>query len=261
MSRLRSKEGATPSDDYGWRWGEVVEGSRNNVKCKFCEIIIMGGITQLKEHLAAKKGNVKACENVSTEVRKNIAEQLKEYHKEKVARQRRKEGLEERITLGDHGDYDDSDDEEDELTIARREIIRSRNEWEERQHQRVRTSQDLVYEPRGGSNYASQLFRSFNVRNPGTSEREHQWTNFDFPRARLANMDSILERSKSSKQPKLTTSFLKNAKAKMGKAISKLILHEVLPARIAESPFLLHVLQVAAEIGKPVKGPSTYEVT
>ncbi|MBA0722619.1 hypothetical protein Golax_003278 [Gossypium laxum] len=55
MPRSRSKEGEAPSDDYGWRWGEPVEGGCNNVKCKFCERVIKGGITRLKEHLAAKK--------------------------------------------------------------------------------------------------------------------------------------------------------------------------------------------------------------
>ncbi|KAL4291063.1 hypothetical protein GQ457_14G019180 [Hibiscus cannabinus] len=261
MPHLRRKEGASPSNDYGWRWGEAVQGSRNNVKCKFCERIITGGITRLKEHLAGKTRNVKACECVSAEVRKNIAEQLKGYKKEKAVRERRKEELDERIKLGDHGDYGDSDDEEEDLTIARRESIRSRHEWEERQHQRARTGQDSVYEHGGGSSSANKLFRSFSVRKPGRSEREHRWTNFDSPRAKLANMDPVLERSKSSKQPKLTTSFLKNAKAKLGRAISKLILHEALPARIAESPFLPPVLQVATEIGKSVKGPSAYEVT
>ncbi|KAK8488966.1 hypothetical protein V6N11_019500 [Hibiscus sabdariffa] len=173
-----------------------------------------------------------------------------------MPRSRRKEGA---TPSDDYGWR--CDEEEDELTIARRESIRSRHEWEERQRQRARTGQDSVYEPGRGSNSASQLFRSFSVRKPGRSEREHQWTNFDSPGARLANMDPVLERSKSLKQPKLTTSFLKNAKAKLGRAISKLILHEALPARIAESPFLPPVLQVAAEIGKSVKGPSAYEVT
>ncbi|KAK5784981.1 hypothetical protein PVK06_039522 [Gossypium arboreum] len=74
-------------------------------------------------------------------------------------------------------------------------------------------------------------------------------------------MDPVLERSKSSKQTKLTTSFLKNAKRKLGKVMSKLILHKALPARIVESPFLQPVLQVTAEVGKSVRGPSTYEVT
>ncbi|XP_052486296.1 uncharacterized protein LOC128041038 [Gossypium raimondii] len=74
-------------------------------------------------------------------------------------------------------------------------------------------------------------------------------------------MDPVLERSKSSKQSKLSLSFLKSAKAKLGKAKSKLILHEALPVRITESPFLQPVLQVAAEVEKLVRGPSAYEVT
>ncbi|MFQ6665127.1 hypothetical protein Gotur_031984 [Gossypium turneri] len=55
MPRLRSKEGEAPSDDYGWRWGEPVEGGRNNVKYKFCERVINGGITRLKEHLVEER--------------------------------------------------------------------------------------------------------------------------------------------------------------------------------------------------------------
>ncbi|MFQ6665128.1 hypothetical protein Gotur_031984 [Gossypium turneri] len=83
MPRSRSKEGEAPSDDYSWRWGEPVEGGRNNVKCKFCERVIKGGITWLKKHLATKKREVAPCPNISAEVRKNIAQQLKEYHNEK----------------------------------------------------------------------------------------------------------------------------------------------------------------------------------
>ncbi|PPD80933.1 hypothetical protein GOBAR_DD22133 [Gossypium barbadense] len=74
-------------------------------------------------------------------------------------------------------------------------------------------------------------------------------------------MDPVLERSKSSKQSKLSLSFLKSAKAKLGKAMSKLILHEALPVRITESPFLQPVLQVTAEVENLVRGPSAYEVT
>ncbi|MFQ6634296.1 hypothetical protein Gotur_011359 [Gossypium turneri] len=89
-------------------------------------------------------------------------------------------------------DYGDSgDDDDDELTIARRESMRSQVEWEEKQRRRARTSQDSVFEIG----------------------------------ARLANMDTVLETSKSLKQSKLSLSFLKNAKAKLGKATSKLILH------------------------------------
>ncbi|KAK5845428.1 hypothetical protein PVK06_001613 [Gossypium arboreum] len=73
-------------------------------------------------------------------------------------------------------------------------------------------------------------------------------------------MDHVLERSKSSKQSELSSSFLKNVKAKLGKVMSKLILHEAVPVKITESPFLQLVLQVPAKVGKLVNCPSTYEV-
>ncbi|MBA0785599.1 hypothetical protein Gotri_027684 [Gossypium trilobum] len=128
-----------------------IEGGRNNVKWKFCERVIKGGITWLKDHLATKKGNVAPCPSVSTKVRKNIAQQLNEYHNEKIVKQRRKEELEGRIRLGDHGDYGDSDADDEEFTIARHESIRSKIEWEERQRQIARTGQDSIYETEGGS--------------------------------------------------------------------------------------------------------------
>ncbi|MBA0756452.1 hypothetical protein Gogos_020274 [Gossypium gossypioides] len=159
-------------------------------------------------------------------------------------------------------DYDWSNADDEELTIARHESIRSKIEWEERQRRRVRNGQYSIYETGGGSSSETQVFsRSFSIHNSEKSGREHQWTNFNSLGARLANMNPVLERSKSSKQPKLTASLLKNAKAKLGKAMSKLILHEALPARIVESPFLQPILQVTAKVGKSVRGPSAYEVT
>ncbi|MBA0705993.1 hypothetical protein Golax_018136 [Gossypium laxum] len=99
MPRSRNKEDAAPSDDYDWRWGEPIEG------------------------------NVAPCPHVSEEVRKTITQQLQEYHSEKVAKKRRKEELEERIRLGNHGDYSDSgDNDDDKLTISRRESMRSQVE-------------------------------------------------------------------------------------------------------------------------------------
>ncbi|KAK5793094.1 hypothetical protein PVK06_034230 [Gossypium arboreum] len=87
------------------------------------------------------------------EVRKNIAQQLNEYHNEKFVKKRRKEELDERIRLGDHEDYCDND-ADDVLTITRRESIRSKIEWEERQCRRARTGQDSAYEIRGDNEAA-----------------------------------------------------------------------------------------------------------
>ncbi|MBA0653115.1 hypothetical protein Goklo_020319 [Gossypium klotzschianum] len=124
------------------------------------------------------------------------------------------EAKEERIRLGNRGDYGDSGDN-DELTIARHESMGSQVEWEERQCRRAITDQDSVFEIRGGSNFGTQeIRRLFSVYNSEISGRERQWTNLDSPKARLANMDHVLEISK-----------------------------------------------IATEVGKLVRGPSTYEVT
>ncbi|OMP03929.1 putative Zinc finger, BED-type [Corchorus olitorius] len=64
-----------PSDDFGWKWGEAVDGQRSRVRCTFCDRVITGGITRFKEHLAAKKGNVASCYQVSSHIRKEVAEQ------------------------------------------------------------------------------------------------------------------------------------------------------------------------------------------
>ncbi|MBA0573383.1 hypothetical protein Golob_000659, partial [Gossypium lobatum] len=103
MPRSRNKEDATPSDDYGWRWGEPVEGNRNNVK---------RNNTVERAFGYKKKRNVVPCPHVLAEVRKTIAQQLQEYHSEKVA---------------------NGDDDDEELTITRRESMRSQVEMEERQ--------------------------------------------------------------------------------------------------------------------------------
>ncbi|MBA0730776.1 hypothetical protein Golax_020389, partial [Gossypium laxum] len=174
MPRSRNKEAAAPSDYYGWRCGEPVEGNRNNVK-----------------FFKLEKTLHNSFKNIIVKIEK-----------------------EERIRLGNHGDYGDSGDN-DELTIARHESMKSQVEWEERQCRRARTNQDSVFEIRGGSNFGTQeIRRLFRVYNSEISGRECQWTNLDSPKARLANMDHVLERSK-----------------------------------------------IATEVGKLVRGPSTYEVT
>ncbi|KAE8712652.1 hypothetical protein F3Y22_tig00110239pilonHSYRG00274 [Hibiscus syriacus] len=199
MSRSKSKEGEAPSDDYGLRWGEPVDGHRNNVRCEFCDKVIKGGITRLKEHLPAKKGNVAPWPNVSAE-KYNVEEQ------ELVKIQL--------MYLGEVVLLDLENSEDHSVPLILKEV---------------------------GVNISGVILTFL--------ELDWQiWIPFS-------------KNQKSSKQPKLAASFLKNAKVKLGKAISKLILHEALPTRIVELPFLQPILQVAVEVGKSVRGPSTYEVT
>ncbi|OMO60165.1 hypothetical protein CCACVL1_24357 [Corchorus capsularis] len=176
---------------------------RSRVQCKFYDRVITGEITRLKEHLAGKKGNVATYEKVSSQVRKEVAEQLKTCKETKVTKQKARYELEERIRLGDDGDYEANDSVEDD-------------------------------DADGNPNIAA---------------------------TQLADMDPIIEKSKGDKQPKIASSLLKKAKAKLGKAFAKLVLYEALPARVAESPFLQPTFQVAAEVGRGVRGPSAYEIT
>ncbi|KAE8688167.1 common plant regulatory factor 1-like [Hibiscus syriacus] len=69
----------------------------------------------------------------------------------------------------------------------------------------------------GSTTETRDFRRSFSIVDSRRSGREHQWSNFDSPGARLANMVPVLEKSMSSKQLKLhhdkgTTSRLLRSK-------------------------------------------------
>ncbi|KAG8501725.1 hypothetical protein CXB51_003899 [Gossypium anomalum] len=74
---------------------------------------------------------------------------------------------------------------------------------------------------------------------------------------------AILElvRSKSTKQPKVSDSFLKSFRQKIGEAISKFLIYERLPFQLASSPWLYNLIQVSTEVGQGVKLPTPYEVS
>ncbi|WJX57120.1 hypothetical protein P8452_42709 [Trifolium repens] len=78
---------------------------------------------------------------------------------------------------------------------------------------------------------------------------------------RMSNVDVDLERSKSMKQTKVNVGVLKNARQKLAKALSKLIILERLPINLATSPWLHNLLREAAKLGPGVKCPSPYEIS
>ncbi|KAL2906728.1 hypothetical protein RDABS01_005438, partial [Bienertia sinuspersici] len=61
---------APRDEDIAWNFGDPIDGNKRRIKCKFCNKIINGGITRLKQHLAHERGDVAPCESVSQNVKK-----------------------------------------------------------------------------------------------------------------------------------------------------------------------------------------------
>ena len=76
---------APKAKDPAWAHADVVEGM---MYCKYCRKLIKGeGIFRLKQHLAAIKGQVKACEaplDVIGQIRADMQEQFKKFEESKA---------------------------------------------------------------------------------------------------------------------------------------------------------------------------------
>lgn len=267
----------TPSDDIGWKFGKMVENNnRNKSQCIFCGKIMSGGITRLKEHLAHKKGQVSSCPSVSGEVRELMMKHLKDCSKKQQDKRKGHEELKEKIRATQcdeeyehaafNNDNDESDDSDPEMTIARQESVRMQYEHEERQRFQNRTGGRYHV---GGSSGAGgsgnhdigpPCFskRCSSVRGTNTKK---QWSSLTTPEARLAEIDVDLHQSKGQKQSKMSSRFLKAAKQKLGRAVSQFVLYTRLPSNTVNSPWLEPMLDVAREVGKGTKLPSSYEVS
>ncbi|CAB4268597.1 unnamed protein product [Prunus armeniaca] len=65
------------ASDPGWAHGIMVNGGRQKIKCKYChKVMLGGGISRLKQHLAGERGNVAPCEEVPEEVKVQIQQHL-----------------------------------------------------------------------------------------------------------------------------------------------------------------------------------------
>ncbi|OMO98029.1 putative Zinc finger, BED-type [Corchorus capsularis] len=67
--------------DPAWEYGDLFPGKGQHVVCKFCGHV-MWGIKRLKEHLAAKPGHVRKCEECPPDVRREMRERLMMFHTE-----------------------------------------------------------------------------------------------------------------------------------------------------------------------------------
>lgn len=77
------------ASDPGWAHGIMVNGGRQKIKCKYChKVMLGGGISRLKQHLAGERGNVAPCEVVPEEVKVQIQQHLGFKVLEKLKRQK-----------------------------------------------------------------------------------------------------------------------------------------------------------------------------
>ncbi|XP_050938906.1 uncharacterized protein LOC103496546 isoform X5 [Cucumis melo] len=77
------------ASDPGWAHGIMVNGGRQKIKCKYCnKVMLGGGISRLKQHLAGERGNVAPCEEVPEEVKVQIQQLLGFKVLEKLKRQK-----------------------------------------------------------------------------------------------------------------------------------------------------------------------------
>ncbi|KAL7198673.1 hypothetical protein ACSBR2_021057 [Camellia fascicularis] len=74
-------------------------------------------------------------------------------------------------------------------------------------------------------------------------------------------MDIELQKSKSTKQRKISTMNLQKLRERLGRAVSKFILYNRIPFNAVDSEYTQPMLNVAAEVRPGVKGPSAYEVS
>eukprot|EP00268_Persea_americana_P053893 TRINITY_DN6137_c0_g3_i1.p1 TRINITY_DN6137_c0_g3~~TRINITY_DN6137_c0_g3_i1.p1 ORF type:complete len:950 (-),score=168.42 TRINITY_DN6137_c0_g3_i1:785-3400(-) len=90
----KDEQGLAPSraTDLGWAHGMMVNGDRQKIKCKYCHRVILGGgISRLKQHLAGERGNIAPCEEVPEDVKGLMQQHLGFKVLERLKRQKESE--------------------------------------------------------------------------------------------------------------------------------------------------------------------------
>ena len=129
---------------------------------------------------------------------------------------------------------------------------------EEEVYRNINQEKVVAKESQKEKGVTSFFHRSRSVNEFAKSGRN--WINYDAPEARLRSMDPDIQKSKGSKQPRINTNNMKKLRVTLGRAVSKFMLYNRIAFNVVESPFTQPMLDVAAQVGPGVKGPSSYEV-
>ena len=139
-------------------------------------------------------GQVAPCADVSGEVRTLMMDHLNNYKGKKLDKRKMNEELTEQIRASQCDD-DENDEEDLEIVMA----------WQIR-------SSDIEVEP-----LHSIEQRSHSVHEASTGRK---WIDTSSLEVQLLDIDVDLHRTKGNKQSKLSSRFLKEAKKKLGRAVS-----------------------------------------
>ncbi|XP_072952377.1 uncharacterized protein [Typha angustifolia] len=97
------------ASDIGWSHGMMVKGDRQKIQCKYClKIILGGGISRLKQHLAGERGNIAPCESVPEDVKAQMQQHLGFRVLERLKKQKEPEGAKSSIERSREGYNDDT---------------------------------------------------------------------------------------------------------------------------------------------------------
>ncbi|KAL0927717.1 hypothetical protein M5K25_001918 [Dendrobium thyrsiflorum] len=104
MVRGKEKSNASLRRDPSWKYSVQVDiGSAEKtyvyLKCNFCDKVVKGGVTRMKEHLSGSHKNVAPCANVLDKVKEEICAYMK---KSIMAKHLQQEQFDDRV---EHGSY------------------------------------------------------------------------------------------------------------------------------------------------------------
>ncbi|KAL0922284.1 hypothetical protein M5K25_006256 [Dendrobium thyrsiflorum] len=104
MVRGKEKSNASLRRDPYWKYSVQVDigGAEKTyvyLKCNFCDKVVKGGVTRMKEHLSGSHKNVAPCANVPDKVKEEISAYMK---KSTTAKHLQQEQFDDRV---EHGSY------------------------------------------------------------------------------------------------------------------------------------------------------------
>ena len=110
-SEAPSVTGGSKLKDPCWDHAIIVGNSTQQLRCKYCNQFMSGGVSHLKQHLAGRQGNCAPCLKVPDNVKVKVLELLKEADAKKQAKAAGFQALVDDVRIGeDEFDYQDSND-------------------------------------------------------------------------------------------------------------------------------------------------------